>query len=65
VPAELETAGALQGLAEDQASPVVEGFERLGVELIDAVLTPGLGCAGFDRAPSRGTLAKDAVQPAA
>jgi hypothetical protein len=52
VPAELETTGALQGLAEDQAGAVVESFERLGVELIDAVLTPGLGGAGFDRPSS-------------
>ena len=52
MPAELETTGALQGLAEDQAGPVVESFERLGVELIDAVLTPGLGGAGFDRPSS-------------
>jgi hypothetical protein len=52
VPAELETTGALQGLAEDQASPVVESFERLGVELVDAVLAPGLRSAGFDRPSS-------------
>jgi hypothetical protein len=52
VPAELEPAGALQGLAEDQAGPVVESFERLGVELVDGVLTPGLGRVGFDRPSS-------------
>ena len=52
MPAELETSGALQGLAEDQAGPVVESFERLGVELVDAVLTPWLGGAGFDRPSS-------------
>ena len=52
VAAELETPGALQGLAEDQAGPVVESFERLGIELIDAVLAPGLGGAGFDRPSS-------------
>jgi hypothetical protein len=52
MPAELETPGALQGLAEDQAGPVVESFERLGVELVDALLAPGLGGAGFDRPSS-------------
>lgn len=52
MPAELETTGALQGLAEDQAGPVVESFERLRVELIDAVLAPGLGGTGFDRPSS-------------
>jgi hypothetical protein len=52
VPAELETTGALQGLAEDQAGAVVESFERLRVELVDAVLTSGLGRAGFNRASS-------------
>ncbi len=63
--AELETTGALQGLAEDQASPVVEGFERLGIEIVDAgLLTPRLGGAAFDRPPSRGSLAKNAIQPA-
>jgi hypothetical protein len=66
VAAELESSGALQGLAEDQAGPVVEGFKRLGVEIVDAgLLTPGLGGAGFDRPPSRGSLAKNSVQPAA
>jgi hypothetical protein len=66
VAAELETAGALEGLAEDQASPVVESFEGLGIELIDAaLLTPGLGCVGFGRPSSRGSLAKNAIQPAA
>jgi hypothetical protein len=53
VAADAEPAGALEGLAEDQASPVVESFERLGVELVDAAaLAPGLGCAGFGRPPS-------------
>lgn len=52
MPAELETTGALQGLAEDQAGPVMEGFERLRVELVDGVLPPGLGGAGFDRPSS-------------
>ena len=52
MPAELETTGALQGLAENQAGPVVESFERLGIELVDAVLAPGLGGAGFDRPSS-------------
>jgi hypothetical protein len=52
VPAELETTGALQGLAEDQAGPVMESFKRLGVELVDAVLTPRLGGAGFNRPSS-------------
>jgi hypothetical protein len=53
VPAELETTGALQGLAEDQAGPVVEGFKRLGVEIVDAgLLAPGLGGAALDRSPS-------------
>jgi hypothetical protein len=52
VPAELETSGALQGLAENQAGSVVEGFKRLGVELVDAVLASGLGCAGFNRPSS-------------
>jgi hypothetical protein len=53
VPAKLETAGALQGLAEDQAGPVVESFERLGVEIVDAaLLAPGLGGAGFNRPSS-------------
>jgi hypothetical protein len=66
VPADLEATGALQGLAEDQAGPVVKGFERLGVELVDVgLLTPRLGGAAFDRPPSRGSLAKNAVQPAA
>jgi hypothetical protein len=52
VPAELETTGALQGLAEDQTGPVVESFKGLRVELVDAVLAPGLGGAGFDRPSS-------------
>jgi hypothetical protein len=52
VAAELETTGALQGLAEDQAGAVVEGFERLRVELVDAVLSPGLSGVAFDRPSS-------------
>lgn len=53
VAAELEAAGSWKRLAEDQASPVVESFERLGVELVDAaLLAPGLGCGGFGRPPS-------------
>ena len=30
----------------------MESFERLGVELVDAVLAPGLRGAGFDRPSS-------------
>jgi hypothetical protein len=66
VAAKLEAAGAWKRLAEDQAGPVVEGFEYLGVELVDAApLTSGLGTASFGQAPSPGSLAKDAIQPAA
>jgi hypothetical protein len=66
VAAELEAAGAWERLAEDQASPVVEGFERLRIELVHAaLLATGLGAAAFGRPPSRGSLAKDAIQPAA
>jgi hypothetical protein len=64
--AELEAAGARKRLAEDQAGTVVEGFERLGIELVNAApLTPGLGTTTFRRSPSRGSLAKNAIQPAA
>jgi hypothetical protein len=66
VAADLEATGARKRLAEDQASPVVEGFERLGIELVDAApLTSGLGAAAFRQPASRGSLAKDAIQPAA
>jgi hypothetical protein len=64
--ANLEAAGARQGLAEDQASAVVEGFEGLRIELVQAaLLTPWLGAGGFDRSTPGGSLTKYAVQPAA
>ena len=65
VPAELETPGARQGLAEDQAGPVVESFERLGVELVDRSARARAGWRWLRPALLRGSLAKNAVQPAA
>lgn len=65
MPAQLEPRRAGKRLAEDQASPVVEGFKSLGVELVrTTLLTAWLG-----RDPFRGStpywLAIYAVQPAA
>jgi hypothetical protein len=65
VPANLEASRPRKRLAKDQAGSVVESFERLRVELVDALLTPGLGGVAFGRPPSRGSLAKNAIQPAA
>jgi hypothetical protein len=65
VPAQLETRGTGQRLTEDQASPVVESFEGLRVEIVDGVsLPPWLGCRGIRRPPTGGVLAENAVQPA-
>jgi hypothetical protein len=61
-----EAAGARKGLAEDQAGAVVERLEDLGVELLEAAaLSPGLGVGAFRRPTPGGSLANDAVEPAA
>lgn len=66
MPAELEAPGPGEGLAEDQAGPVVEGFKGLGIELgRGALLAPWLGACSFGRPASGGSLAQNAVQPAA
>jgi hypothetical protein len=64
VAAYLKAAGAREGLAEDQAGPVVESFEGLRIELVGGVLATGLGRRGIRRTPTHG-LAENAVQPAA
>jgi hypothetical protein len=66
VPAQLEPRGPGERLTEDQASPVVESFESLGVQVVDSVLlAPRLGRGDVRWSPSPGVLAQDAVQPAA
>jgi hypothetical protein len=66
VPAQLEPRGPGKRLTEDQASPVVESFESLGVQVVDSMLlTPWLGCGDICWPPSPRVLAQDAVQPAA
>ncbi len=66
MPARLEAGGARQGFTEDQASPVVESFEGLRIELVEAtLLAPGLGSGAFGRSPSGMRLTEDAVQSAA
>jgi len=65
VPAQLESRWAWERLAKDQASPVVEGFKGLGVELVrTALLTAWLGRDPF-RWSTPYWLAIHAVQPAA
>jgi len=65
VPAELEAAGAGEGLAEDQTGSVVESFEGLRVELVQsALLAARLGRGAFGRPAPGGSLAKDALQAA-
>jgi hypothetical protein len=64
-PAQLEPLWPRQRLAEDQASPVVEGFESLGIELVRvALLTAGLRRGGFGW-PTPYRLPIHAAQPAA
>jgi hypothetical protein len=66
MPAQLEPRGPGKRLTEDQAGPVVESFESLGVQVVDSVLlTPRLGRGDIRRPPSSRVLAQDAVQPAA
>jgi hypothetical protein len=61
-----EAPGAGEGLAEDQASPVVESFESLSVQVVDSLLlAPWLGRGDIRRPASPRVLAQDAVQPAA
>jgi hypothetical protein len=61
-----EATRAREGLAEDQASAVVERLEYLGVELLEAAaLAARLGVGAFRRPTSGGSLANDAVEPAA
>jgi hypothetical protein len=66
VAAQLEPPGPGKRLTEDQASPVVEGFEGLRVEVVHRVLlAAGLGRRSVSRAPSHGVLTQYAAQPAA
>jgi hypothetical protein len=66
VPAQLEPRGPGKRLTEDQASPVVESFESLSVQVVDSLLlAPWLGRGDIRRPASPRVLAQDAVQPAA
>ena len=48
MPAQLEPPGPGKRLAQDQASPVVESFKGLSVELVHGVLLASrLGCRGI------------------
>jgi hypothetical protein len=65
VPAQLKPPGTGKRLAEDQASPVVESFKGLRVEVVDGVpLAPRLGGRRIRRPPTNWVLAENAVQPA-
>ncbi len=63
VPAQLEPPGPGKRLAENQAGPVVEGFEGLRVQVVHPVLlAAGLGRRCIRRPPSNGVLSEHAVQ---
>jgi hypothetical protein len=62
----LEPRGPGKRLTEDQASPVVESFKGLGIQVVDPMLlAPRLGRGYIGGSPSPGVLAQYAVQPAA
>ena len=64
VPADAEAAGARQGLAEDQAGPVVEGLKSVSSSSIRCARARA-GWRGFCRPSSGGSLAKTPFEPAA
>lgn len=65
MPAQLEPPRPGKRLAKNQASPVVESFEGLRIEVVYRVLlASGLGRRRIGRSPSPGVLTEHAVQPA-